>query len=55
MGKKMSVLAAILALFLVSGQVAWAQATIGGDVITAEKQFYRKRLEVKKQKGLNRG
>ena len=55
MGKKMSVLAAILALFLVSGQVAWAQAKVGGDVITAETQFYLKRLEVKNQKGMTRG
>ncbi len=44
MGKKMSVLAAILALFLVSGQVAWAQTKVGSDVITAETQFYLKQL-----------
>ena len=55
MGKKMSVLAAILALFLVSGQVAWAQAKVGSDVVTAETQFYLKQLEVKNQRVITRG
>ena len=49
MCKKMIRLAAILALFLASGQVAWAQAKVGSGVITAETQFYLKRLEVKNQ------
>ncbi len=43
-------LAAILALFLTSGQVSWAQEKVGSGVITAETQFYLKRLEVKNQK-----
>ena len=55
MGKKMSILAAILALFLVSGQMAWAQTKVGSDVITAETQFYLKQLEVKNQRVMTRG
>ena len=55
MCKKMIRLAAILALFLSSGQVAWAQAKVGSGVITAETQFYLKRLEVKNQDVTTRG
>ena len=55
MCKKMIRLAAILALFLALGQVAWAQAKVGGGVITAETQFYLKRLEVKNQDVTTRG
>jgi subtilisin family serine protease len=49
MCKKKIRLAAILALFLASGQVSWAQAKVGSGVITAETQFYLKRLDVKNQ------
>ena len=55
MCKKMIRLAAILVLFLASGQVVWAQAKVGGGVITAETQFYLKRLEVKNQDVTTRG
>ena len=55
MGKKIIRLAAILALFLASGQVSWAQAKVGSGVITAETQFYLKQLEVKNQKVTTRG
>ena len=55
MCKNMISLAAILALFLASGQVAWAQAKVGSGVITAETQFYLKRLEVKNQNVTTKG
>jgi len=35
--------------------VAWAQAKVGSGVITAETQFYLKRLEVKDQNVTTRG
>ena len=55
MGKKIIRLAAILALFLASGQVLWAQAKVGSGVITAETQFYLKQLEAKNQQVNTRG